>query len=242
MKKLLVVGLTPTVQRTLCFETFTVGNVNRARETLVTASGKGVNVARVATLLGERVELVQILGGAGYTTDFPVEQFYREARIHPIHEGTTGIHGLDLLGRKVTMHGGKGIQLLVAEMQKAIADTTTYPELTYLASQLGEAISRLTKVTTYLLGLAADPAIFLADATLYLEFFGIVTLAWQWLRQATVAQAALHTAQGDDQAFYQGKLMTARYFYEYELVKTLSLTQRLQSADHVTLEMHSDWF
>ncbi|MBO0950131.1 acyl-CoA dehydrogenase [Fibrella forsythiae] len=185
---------------------------------------------------------VQVLGGAGYTTDFPVEQFYREARIHPIHEGTTGIHGLDLLGRKVTLHGGKGVQLLVADMQKAIADAKTHPELTYLASQLGEAISHLTTVTTYLLGLAADPTVFLADATLYLEFFGIVTLAWQWLRQATIAQAALPTAQGDDQAFYQGKLMAARYFYEYELVKTLSLVHRLQSTDHVTLEMHSDWF
>ncbi|NID11373.1 acyl-CoA dehydrogenase [Fibrivirga algicola] len=185
---------------------------------------------------------VQILGGAGYTTDFPVEQFYREARIHPIHEGTTGIHGLDLLGRKVTLHGGKGVQLLIAEMQKAMTEATTYPALSQLASQLGEAINRLTKVTTYLLSLAADPAVFLADATLYLEFFGIVTLAWQWLRQATVAQAALPTAQGDNQAFYNGKLMAARYFYEYELVKTLSLAQRLQSTDHLTLDMHSDWF
>ncbi|WP_375447485.1 acyl-CoA dehydrogenase [uncultured Fibrella sp.] len=190
---------------------------------------------------------VQILGGAGYTTDFPVEQFYREARIHPIHEGTTGIHGIDLLGRKVTQHGGKGVQLLIAEMQKTIADATTYratnmPELTYLADRLREAISRLTNVTTYLLGLASNPTLFLADATLYLEFFGIVTLAWQWLRQATVAQAALATAQGDDAAFYHGKLMAARYFYEYELVKTLALAHRLQSTDHVTLEMHSDWF
>ena len=158
---------------------------------------------------------VQVLGGAGYTTDFPVEQFYREARIHPIHEGTTGIHGLDLLGRKVTQHGGKGVQLLIAEMQHAIADAQTHPELTHLASQLNDAISHLTKTTTHLLGLGVNPNEMLADATLYLEFFGIVTLAWQWLRQATVAQAALPAAQGDDAAFYHGKLMAARYFYEY---------------------------
>ena len=192
---------------------------------------------------------VQILGGAGYTTDFPVEQFYREARIHPIHEGTTGIHGLDLLGRKVTQYGGKSVQLLMVEMQQAIreAQATNTPEpggapLTYLASQLDEAISQLTKTTTYLLGLGANPAVMLADATLYLELFGIVTIAWQWLRQATVAQTALSTAQGDDAAFYQGKLMAARYFYEYELVKTHSLAQRLQSKDKVTLEMQGEWF
>ena len=185
---------------------------------------------------------VQILGGAGYTTDFPVEQFYREARIHPIHEGTTGIHGLDLLGRKVTQHGGKGVQLLFGEIQKAIAEATTHPELTPLANQLSEAISRLTHVTTHLLGLAANPDVFLADATLYLELFGITTLSWQWLRQATVAHAALPTAHADDAAFYHGKLMAARYFYEYELPKTLSLAYRLQSTDRVTLEMEGEWF
>lgn len=55
---------------------------------------------------------VQVLGGAGYTTDFPVEQYYREARIHPIHEGTTGIHGLDLLGRKILFQKGLSRKLL----------------------------------------------------------------------------------------------------------------------------------
>jgi alkylation response protein AidB-like acyl-CoA dehydrogenase len=185
---------------------------------------------------------VQILGGAGYTTDFPVEQFYREARIHPIHEGTTGIHGLDLLGRKITLHGGKAVQLLVNEMQAAMQEAATYPALGTLVQQLGEAMTRLNTVTTYLLGLANDPTAMLADATLYLEQFGITVIAWQWLRQATVAQAALPTATADDAAFYNGKLMAARYFYEYELVKTHALAQRLQSADRVTVEMQGDWF
>jgi alkylation response protein AidB-like acyl-CoA dehydrogenase len=65
---------------------------------------------------------VQILGGAGYTTDFPVEQFYREARIHPIHEGTTGIHGLDLLGRKITMQQGRAVQLLLTRIGTDLAN------------------------------------------------------------------------------------------------------------------------
>jgi hypothetical protein len=103
-------------------------------------------------------------------------------------------------------------------------------------------MNRLNKTTTYLLGLAADPTAMLADATLYLEQFGITVIAWQWLRQATVAQASLPAAQGDDVAFYQGKLMTARYFYEYELVKTLALARRLQSAHRPTVEMQGDWF
>ncbi|AQG81374.1 acyl-CoA dehydrogenase [Spirosoma montaniterrae] len=186
---------------------------------------------------------VQVLGGAGYTTDFPVEQFYREARIHPIHEGTTGIHGLDLLGRKVTLQGGKGVQLLLAEIERTLVDARPYADLQPLADQLTAALGKLDAVTKHLLSLApSDTEAFLADATLYLELFGIITIAWQWLRQATVAQKNLPAAAGDDVNFYQGKLMTARYFYEYELVKVYSLARRLQATDRVTLAMKGEWF
>lgn len=190
---------------------------------------------------------VQILGGAGYTTDFPVEQFYREARIHPIHEGTTGIHGLDLLGRKVTMQQGRGLQLLRTEIQSTLTSASHHPELIPLADQLTAALGVLDDVTKYLLGLSpADTEAFLSDATLYLELFGIVTISWQWLRQAIVATAASNqngSAGGwDDAAFYQGKRMAARYFFEYELVKIYGLAKRLCSSDRLTIAMQSDWF
>ncbi len=187
---------------------------------------------------------VQILGGAGYTTDFPVEQFYREARIHPIHEGTTGIHGLDLLGRKVTMHGGKAVQLLAEEIQHACAEASKSPDLQPLATHLADALTELTTITRELLVVAAtDPEAGFADATLYLDLFGIVVVAWQWLRQATVANLALPTTQtDDDRNFYQGKLATARYFFEYELVKCHALARRLQSTNRVTVAMQGEWF
>ena len=187
---------------------------------------------------------VQILGGAGYTTDFPVEQFYREARIHPIHEGTTGIHGLDLLGRKVAMHGGKAVLLLAEEIRQAILAVHQMPDLQPLAAQLTDALTQLNTITQHLLTVAAtDPEAGLADATLYLELFGIVVIGWQWLRQATVAAEALPNAQADDDRnFYQGKLATARYFFEYELVKIHALARRLQSENRVTVAMQGDWF
>ena len=186
---------------------------------------------------------VQILGGAGYTTDFPVEQFYREARIHPIHEGTTGIHGLDLLGRKVTMEQGRAVQLLLTRIETDLANARLQHALIPLADQLTSALGILDNVTGHLLSLAPDGAeVFLADATLYLELFGIVTVAWQWIRQATVAQSSIATAQGDDSNFYHGKLMAARYFYEYELVKIYALSKRLRSSDPVTVDMQSEWF
>jgi len=186
---------------------------------------------------------VQILGGAGYTTDFPMEQYYREARIHPIHEGTTGIHGLDLLGRKITLKGGKGVQFLMQEIQQTIGESRN-STLKNLGELLEKALGRVQKVTEHLLALASQNVeVFLADATLYLEFFGIVTIAWQWLKQAVQAQKALVQAVSEsDRNFYQGKIATAHYFFEYELVKTISLSQRLTSSDRTTVEMQAEWF
>lgn len=186
---------------------------------------------------------VQILGGAGYTTDFPVEQFYREARIHPIHEGTTGIHGLDLLGRKIIIKNGKSLQLFFEELMKTIEQASEYESLKPFAEKLRKYLEKSAGITQHLLSLAAaDLEVFLSDATLYLELFGIVTIAWQWLVQGIKAQEKLATAQGDDVNFYQGKLATMRYFYEYELVKIDGLARRLMSSDNVTVEMQSEWF
>jgi butyryl-CoA dehydrogenase len=81
------------------------------------------------------------------------------------------------------------------------------------------------------------PEAFLADATLYLELFSIVTIAWQWLRQATVARTALEgRASRADADFYAGKILTARYFFAYELPKTEALARRLTDNDPLTLE------
>jgi alkylation response protein AidB-like acyl-CoA dehydrogenase len=186
---------------------------------------------------------VQIHGGAGYTTEFPVEQYYREARIHPIHEGTTGIHGLDLLGRKTTMRGGKPAQLFAEELTKAIYEASAYPELLPLTAALQKTAYKAQKVTAHLLTIAAtDTEAYLSDATLYLEMMGIIAIAWQWLRQAKVAQAALNADPTLDVDFYQGKIMTAKYFFEYELVKVDGLVKRLSSEERVTMEMQSAWF
>lgn len=187
---------------------------------------------------------VQILGGAGYTTDFPVEQFYREARIHPIHEGTTAIHGLDLLGRKVLMKSGKALQLYLTEIESTISKAKSIDTLKDSAEKLEIYLAKSKKITLHLLSLAPqDTEIFLADATLYLELFGVLTIGWQWLVQAIVAQTALtNGAEGTEADFYHGKLATHRYFQEYELVKIDSLVKRLASADNVTIEMQAAWF
>ena len=191
-------------------------------------------------------QAIQILGGYGYCDEFPVEQYYRDVRIHPIHEGTTGIQGMDLLGRKMMMKKGKAGQLYLAEVRKAIAAAQADADLQSFASELEKSIGDLEKVTAHLAGIAlkGNPEIFLADATLYLEFFGIIAIAWQWLMQATVANKALKKGglAEPDINFYSGKIYACRYFFGYELPKIEGLAKRLLNSDGLTVEMKKGYF
>jgi hypothetical protein len=104
---------------------------------------------------------------------------------------------------------------------------------------------RLQAVTQHLLKVAQNHGSehFLADATLYLEFFGIIAIAWQWLLQGIAVQKTLkNDSKKTELNFYLGKMHTLRYFYSYELPKTLGLAQRLQSGDGLTVEMESAFF
>ena len=182
---------------------------------------------------------VQTFGGYGFTEDFPVEQLYRDIRITPIYEGTTGIQAQDLLGRKMTMKGGKAPQLLVAEVGRTIAEAGTYDALKPYADKLVAELKRMQEVMASLLPHAqkGDMERYLSDATLFLELFGIVLIAWQWLKQAVVAEQALLTKnpQGDELAFYEGKLHTMKFFFHYEVPKTLGLAQRLTDPEVLTI-------
>jgi butyryl-CoA dehydrogenase len=87
-------------------------------------------------------------------------------------------------------------------------------------------------------GAQTGPEVMLSDATLYLEFFGIVTIAWQWLLQGIAAQKALQIdCKKSDSVFYECKMYALRYFFAYELPKINALTQRLTDDDRMTVEM-----
>ncbi|MGB9438254.1 MAG: acyl-CoA dehydrogenase, partial [Desulfobacterales bacterium] len=137
---------------------------------------------------------LQCLGGSGYCDDYPLEQYYRDCRIHPIHEGTTGIQGMDLLGRKVIMNNGQAFLLYINEVRDTIAAAREFEVLEKFANGLNESQTKLQEVTQHLISIAGQdgPEAFLADATLYLEFFGIITIAWQWLLQGIAVQKALN--------------------------------------------------
>lgn len=182
---------------------------------------------------------MQVLGGAGYTDDFPLEQYYRDIRVNAIYEGTTTIHGIDLLGRKVMMKQGKPLILLMQEVKKTIEAASSIQALQALSQQLAASSAQLHQTTMQLVELAItdQPEVFLADATLYLEYFGLNVLAWLWLKQAIVAHEALQELDsGQEFEFYQGKIQTAKYFFAYELVKGAGLRSTLMNPERITLE------
>ncbi|MFT4086727.1 MAG: acyl-CoA dehydrogenase [Gordonia sp. (in: high G+C Gram-positive bacteria)] len=178
---------------------------------------------------------IQVHGGYGYTREFDVEQFYRDNRLNPIHEGAEGIHGLDLLGRKVIMNSGAGFGVLAATIEAtAERGLAAGGRAAEHAESLGATLTRLGEVTAALWA-PGDPALALANATVYLDVAGHVVAAWMWLEQLL----AVGDRIGD---FYDGKRAAARYFYVFELPKTGPQLDLLASLDRTTLDTDPAWF
>ena len=175
---------------------------------------------------------IQVHGGYGYTREYPVEQLYRDNRLNPIHEGTHGIQGLDLLGRKVVLDGGLRLSVLVQRIVATCARAEG--EIAGYADSLRWAVDRLTAVTAELWA-ADDVTLTLANASVYLEAAGHVVVAWLWLEQ-------LLACAGKSGDFYDGKRQAARYFFRWELPKVAAQLDLLASLDRTTLDMVDAWF
>ncbi|WP_426416185.1 acyl-CoA dehydrogenase [Aestuariirhabdus sp. LZHN29] len=188
---------------------------------------------------------IQVLGGSGYMREYPLEQYYRDNRLNPIHEGTEAIHGLDLLGRKVPMGNMAAYQLFIETVTRDLEEAAHHAQITSLATAVAEALTLLSKTTTTLLSrLASDTDLTLANATLYLDMFGRVVVAWIWVKQALAAARGLDTCTegSTDAHFYQGKLQAARYYVRWELPEIKPLADRLQSFAPEAYEMRDEWF
>lgn len=186
---------------------------------------------------------MQILGGAGYCDDFPLELISRDIRVNAIYEGTTTIHGLDLLGRKVSMSNGQAVQLFGNELVSEITEGSKSEQTKLYAQQLGQTAGQLKTITAKIFENArtSSPEVLLADATMYLDYFSLVTIAWMWLKQGNAAARALEKGglSDDDVLFYNSKLATMRYFFEYELPKTLGLEKQLLNFDKLTVGLET---
>jgi len=181
---------------------------------------------------------IQVHGGYGYTRDFPVEQYWRDNRLNMIHEGTHGIQGLDLLGRKVLMDDGKTLDLLAQRIGQTVQQARGYAELQAESAAVAQGLQTLLDATRAAWS-TRQPDEALANATPYLQAFGHVVVAWLWLDVARVAVAA---AAGQEDAFLRGKLQAARYFFDFELPKIAAWLAVVAARNPTCREMQDAWF
>ncbi|ASP39234.1 acyl-CoA dehydrogenase [Bacterioplanes sanyensis] len=182
---------------------------------------------------------IQVLGGSGYTREYPVEQCYRDNRLNPIHEGTHGIQSLDLLGRKLWQHNGKGQQLLLARIQQTLTRAQQHDALQPLCQSYQQHLNTLVK-TTMTLGQTlqqGNAELGLANSALYLDMMGRCVIGWLWLE---MAEKALSSELADE--FIHGKLQTARYFIRWELPEIEHQAQLLCGLDTTCMDMQNHWF
>lgn len=184
---------------------------------------------------------IQVHGGYGYTRDFNVEQYYRDQRLNPIHEGTHGIQALDLLGRKMPMEGGAAARALAARIGETLS-LARQGDWSDHAAALGRWSSRIEATVRKLHG-CGDLDKTLANASAFLEAFGHFVVAWIWLEQALVAQAQGAKATSESERdFYAGKQQAARYYMRWELPKIGPMLDALDALDVTVLDMSERWF
>ncbi|WP_374317190.1 acyl-CoA dehydrogenase [Aquabacterium sp.] len=185
---------------------------------------------------------IQVLGGYGYTRDFPVEQYWRDNRLNMIHEGTHGIQGMDLLGRKVIMNGGKALMVLAERISETIHKAGQVEGLASYANELAQSLQKVG-ATTKAAWSTGVPEEALANATPFLQGFGHTVLAWIWLELALAAQAGLD--RGDSVVapdVLRGKLAACAYFFHYELPKIDAWLAVVRRRDMTCAQVQKDWF
>jgi len=178
---------------------------------------------------------IQIHGGYGYTRDFPVEQYWRDNRLNMIHEGTHGIQAADLLGRKVLMEGGRGLQLLAGRINGTMECAIQRPELAEYANALGKALQQVGAATKAAWA-TGDPGEALANAVPYMQAFGHMVLAWIWL------DVVLAIPSDSREATHVGRLAATRFFYHYELPKIGAWLGVVANRDPTCAQMPEDAF
>ena len=186
---------------------------------------------------------IQVLGGYGYTSDFPLEQVYRDNRLNMIHEGANGIHALTLLGRNVMQNNGNSMKILLTRMSKAAAECNDVE----IQGAMLQAVGILKDVTTAIGAkiVGGEVDVGMANAHEYLNMFGHTVIAYVWLEQMKAAEKMLGEGgelSEDERNFYLGKVVAGEFFFKHELVKIRGQAKLLLSFDTGVLKMENSFF
>jgi len=199
---------------------------------------------------------VQTLGGYGYISEYPVEQYLRDNKIASIYEGTNGIQALDLVGRKLPANGGASMRTFVGMLMELEAKNKNHPALAREVTLLGKARDALVDASMYFATIGAEhPELPALEAAPYLAVFGEVVLGWLLIEQALLAHtklAAICKTKGvamqertalaklcesdEDARYYMSKIMTATFYATHGLAATPAHAAMIKSGDRSALE------
>ncbi|CAM4180304.1 acyl-CoA dehydrogenase [Corallococcus sp. ZKHCc1 1396] len=190
---------------------------------------------------------LQIHGGYGYSSEYLPEAWLRDQKLNSIHEGTTGIQGLDLLGRKAVAGGGAALQALDEEVRATTARARAAGVEPAWSDALEDVLQQATALTLELgaRGMAGEVEAMLRHSADFLELFSVVAVAWRWLAQAAAAKEALARdapASTGDAPFYEGKLAAAQYWFAVEVPRVPLLVHLCRTGEDSYSRMHPDGF
>ena len=211
-----------------------------ARLELFTPIVKGwlTELAQELTSLG-----IQIFGGMGYVEETGAAQYYRDARILPIYEGTTGIQALDFIGRKTLSNNGEALQTLLAEMELTADElrSVAYPHPSLVAA-FEQALAAGVQARAWVLEQAAGDRDLAGSVSVnFLMLFGYLCGGWLMARGALQARAMLDCGEGDPR-FLNGKLVTARFYCEHLLPRTQACLAAVLAGSESVMGLSVDQF
>jgi alkylation response protein AidB-like acyl-CoA dehydrogenase len=194
---------------------------------------KGASSERAYEIL---TESLQTLGGSGFLTDYPIEQYIRDARIDSLYEGTTAIQALDFFFRKIIRDRGQALEHVASQISCTIetCDEALRQPAELLRAALDDVTAMTATLSGYLMAAAEEPTeiykVGLASVR-FLLAVGDLLIGWRLLAQADVAQAALAAASANNEAFYQGKIATAQFFAKNMLPHLTALRAIIDAID-----------
>ena len=189
------------------------------------------------------VKAQQVFGGHGYIAEWGMEQFVRDARIAMLYEGANGIQAMDLVGRKLGKDGGRAAMAFFNEVTTFLKENASDESLTGLTKALETALGHLQQATMWFMQNAvARPDHAGAGATDYMHMFGLVALAYMWVRIAKAAQAKLKAGADGEAARMKGKVETAKFFTQRMLPETAAQLARIVSGADSVMALDAEAF
>ena len=204
---------------------------------------------------------MDVYGGYGYCSEYPVEQYLRDEKIATIYEGTNGIQALDLVGRKLGQRKGANVMNMAGLIQKTIAQAKKNEELTEYAAVLEEASNACLELTMFFAqaGKSGDFLLPILNACKFLEIFGDIIVGHLLLEAADIASAKLaviYKAQGADSAgkqkslqrsdkdvaFYSGRIASAKFFANEILTTVKARCEAVKMGEKSALEITEEAF